>query len=166
MRKADIHAEYISRIFYRIWTSYVVKCSTTNSWLNTLLYIECSYSIEYSWNIFCMYRWCGWFLILRNQKADFKAEIHAEYVSRIFYRIWISYVVKCSTTNSWLNTLLHRMFIFYGIFLKYILHVYPPLVIYTKLRLIDPPRDQSFLDLLSEDLLSGDFLIGFSCPDD
>ena len=55
--KTDIHAEYVSRIFYRIWISYVVKCSTTNSWLNILFYyIGCSYSIEYSWNIFCMYR--------------------------------------------------------------------------------------------------------------
>ena len=52
-----------------------------------------------------------------------KADIHAEYVSRIFYRIWISYVVKCSTTNSWLNILLHRIFIFYRIFLNHILHV-------------------------------------------
>ena len=40
-----------------------------------------------------------------------KADIHAEYVSRIFHRIWISYVVKCSTTNSWLNILLHKIFI-------------------------------------------------------
>ena len=56
----------------------------------------------------------------------FMAYIHAEYVSRIFYRIWISYVVKYSVSCLLWNILLHRIFIFYWIFLKHILHVYPP----------------------------------------
>ena len=59
--------------------------------------------------------------------SAFKAEIHAEYVSRIFYRIRISYVVKYSVSCLLWNFLLHRIFIFYRIFWKRILHVFPPL---------------------------------------
>ena len=33
-----------------------------------------------------------------------------EYASRIFYSIWITYVVKCVTTNTRLNVLLRRIF--------------------------------------------------------
>ena len=64
----------------------------------------------------------------RSYTSTLKADIHAEYVSRIFYRIWISYVVKYSVSCLLWNILLHRIFIFYRIFLKHILHVYPPLV--------------------------------------
>jgi len=53
--------------------------------------------------------------------------LHAEYVSIIFYRIWISYGLKSFTTNRRLNILLHKTFIFNIIFLKHILYLNPPL---------------------------------------
>ena len=54
---------------------------------------------------------CAWKKVVWTLKAE---------ILSIFL---VKYLVKSSATNSWLNILLHMIFLFYRIFLKHILHV-------------------------------------------